>query len=216
MKSFEFLKENTDAFAQFFADTTEYFSHIKNPHNTMYRGDRKYLSVDNFLKNTRNVIEGRQPVDTDEIVHSIVNDLLASTVKFPFRSGVMCTGSMSTASEYGRANIIVPCNGYIACYSPVYADMYSNLVGSDEVQHALHVSQGDADPALEKVVRKKFIEGKYVAGTGIVEAAILSNHEIMLYPDDYSTLEFYAFTESFYTKNIVPRILERRGQPLAT
>jgi hypothetical protein len=169
--------------------------------------------------NSRSVLEGRRPVDTDEVVHDMMNQLFIDKFNLPFRSGMMCSGSISQAAEYGRVFVIVPCNGYTACYSPIYSDMYSQMMNADIIEAASEVSDDNsgnsgkqASSKLRVLLRMAFQHGKYVAGREIIEQAIMSNHEVMLYPESYqSSIDYYAFTENFYATVVIPLINDKRG-----
>lgn len=221
MRANEFLVEweMTD-FDQFMSNCAEYISHMRNPHNYLLRGDYKSVQSDNFIVNSRNVVEGRKPVDTDEVIHDMVNNEFLTKFNIPFRSGMMCSGSISQAQDYGRVSVVIPCNGYTACYSPVYADMYSNMINDDMREAAGEINDDGYDKATQRqatsklrvLVRMAFQRGKYTMGPDIIDAAIMSGNEVMLYPTDYSTLNYYAFSENFYNTVVVPLINQRLGK----
>jgi hypothetical protein len=133
---------------------------------------------------------------------------------------MMCSGSETQARDYGRTYVIIPCNGYTACYSPVYADMYSNMITDDIREVAGELEDTGFDAAYKRqqmsklrvLVRMAFQRGKYTMGPDIIEAATRSGNEVMLYPEDYSTLNYYAFTEQFYLTVIIPLIQQKRGK----
>ena len=215
MRAKEFISEEISKgdeadFNKFVENCSEYFTYNKNPHIELWRGEHQAKGVNFLLPITRKVIEGRRPVDTPEVIHYAFNDEFVSYHNYPFRSGVMCSGSMSQAADYGKPCIIVPCNGFTLCYSPVYHDMYANAVTDrmKELEQMLGSEEADfhIERDLQKEIHKSFIKGKYQSGPDKIDAAIKSNHEVMLYPTDGIELNYYLFTEQFWLDNILDRV----------
>ena len=217
MRATEFLKEDIDQndINEFFSNTTEYFSVNKNPYLVMWRGDKRPGRVDNLWANTRRVLEGRAPTDTNELVHHMMNDNFASFHDFPFRSGLMCSGSKKQAVEYGSVHILVPGNGGTCCYPPNFYDMYQ---AQHDAIYDIAARSGDDswdfhdERDLAQEVYKMYRAGEYKSGPQVLPQAIQSNNEIMLYPTDGSELNYYLFTENFWQQTMLPLI----GQQLGT
>jgi len=220
MRAKEFLKEEYTPkdIEDFFTNCSEYFSYNKNPLvNMLYRGDYGNIRKDNFWMNQRNVLQGRKPVDTDEFVHTILNDLFSTAFNFPFRSGMMCSGSPGEASQYGRVSIVIPCNGYTLCYSPKYEDLFKSIPSTvydylEYTHYEVHdgtPEQANAEKRIRSIITRLFKEGNYVAGPQHTNDAAMSTNEVMIYPTDYSELQYYAFSEQFWSATVVPMIRER-------
>lgn len=219
MRSAEFLKEDKTTldpedehyFQAFLSNCSDYFSFNKNPHLNLWRGERQHNKVDFLIPLTRKVIEGRKPTDTPEIVHDAFNDEFVTYLDYPFRSGLMCTGSPAQAADYGTPRIIVPCNGFTLCYSTVYSDMYADAVTPEMADIAEKALGDDFDyhdeRDLKRLVNASFRLGKYQAGLDNLVRAIQSNNEVMLYPIDGIELNYYVFSENFW-QNVVAKRLE--------
>lgn len=221
MRANEFLVETNisdSLINEFFNNCSEYFTHNQYPlTNLLWRGDRTEVPANSFSKIIRKVSKGRKPTDTDEYIHQVFNNWFTTKFNYPFRDGMMCVGNERAASEYGITYIIVPCNGYTLCYSPKINDLFRKIPSGaysylEYVQFDVHdgtPEKTNAIAMIKKLIYGLLDSGNYVAGPQHTNNAIMSGNEVMLYPTNYSALEYYAFTEEFWHSTVASLIKKR-------
>lgn len=217
MKSFkQFISEfevDDEDFDKFYRNCSVYFTYCDkdNYRNVFYRGvkSQAQYKVDTFRPFERNVTSGRKPTDSSEDAHEIANDYFAEMFRYPYRSGLMVSGSEEQAREYlhagGNPIIIVPMNGYSLCYSDKVRDFYGDVAYGSEVDY-----NGNWDSKnFAKSIVDKLKEANYKSGPEYTKDACKSKNEIMLYPTNFSYLECYAFSLTFWTSKMIPKLMEK-------
>lgn len=216
MKSFkQFIFESEiddEDFDRFYRDCSAYFTYCDKDdyRNVFYRGvkSQAQYKVDTFRPFERNVTSGRKPTDSSELAHETTNDYFGEEFRYPFRSGLMVTGSEHQAREYTRdlrPLIIVPANGYTLAYSSKIRDFYGDLV--------YKLEQANYGKWFEKEfvesLLKELPKANYKIGPEHTKAAIKSRNEVMLYPTNFSYLECYAFSANFWEERMIPKLMEK-------
>lgn len=234
-KSFrEFIAEDESSlidqkFERFVQDCSTFFKFWADmPYNrVLYRGDRDKTGINEFEATDRTidapkfekydptkiVKSGRFPKDTHPKVHNVVNEVFIELFGYPFRDGVMATGSQSEARSYEpfipntakSASIFIPANGFVVCYSPSVGDFYGDIVEEYNLpDQQLEIEDEDE---FKELVKNIIVEdGKYVEGEEHLPDAIDSHNEVMFYPKDGQTLRYYLFSEDFWYEEVLPRL----------
>jgi hypothetical protein len=209
------LKEqlDPDLVATCVHDCSEYFKLIMKFGDrdklALYRGSSnspdataKKYQPDSFKMVTR-VLSDRDPVDTDPVIHDLMNDYFEKKFRIPFRNGLMTTPNFRQANAYSRMGkgifIIVPANGWTLCFGKGVKDTYEQI--SEFSQVAV-----EAEDSEEEIVEKFFDRYKYVEGRDKLNAALVNDGEVMLFPKSGTTFNFYAFTKEFYFNKLLPEV----------
>ena len=109
-------------------DCSDVIDVIKKTHFFLYRGLGDANPRDVFLGRTR---VDRKPKDMHKKLHTAIDDILTQAGFNATRSNsIFVTGLKSHASAYGRLYMIFPLNGFDFTWSPLYADLYSDINGS--------------------------------------------------------------------------------------
>lgn len=220
MRAREFVFEGAVADSQIeslLTNCSEYFSRVpaSQLNYAMHRGDRGYdqSTVNSFIPVSRIIRDRRPSVDTPRLVHEELNAIFTKEFGYPFRDGMMASGSYSQAQQYGPSNIIIPVNGYTLSYSTIYNDLYSNGISPEINVLVSEIEDGDDDVGtsrqLATEIMMMFRRGKYKAGAEVTFEAIRSGHEIMLYPAAGNTLHYYVFEMTYWSAAVVPKLQAR-------
>ena len=151
----------------------------------LFRGVRFFIK--DPIK-TVDVDQNRQPIDTPEVMHDIINDWFFKRTGIPFRSAsIFCTGDWSDARRYARDEghvvTVIPVGEFNYCWSTVYNDMYEDL--GDYVHKLDKIAGRNKDLTTKFLLDKPsnitnfLMKGKYTLNTGLLQA-IASKKEVMI------------------------------------
>ena len=199
-----------DLMGTFVTDCSKFLKVIttgKNMTSAFFRGASSHPAAQknryktNSLEMASRTLNERDPVDTDPVVHNLMNDYFDEMFGIPFRDGMMITNQLQQAREYTRTEplIIVPVNGTTYCYGDRVKDAHQSM--SDIAQHI--------DPNLNEndIVKEFFKSFKYHAGEDELKNALLKHvGEVMIFPKSGNILKFYAFSQPFYFKKVLPEV----------
>ena len=199
-----------DMMGTFVADCSKFLKVIttgKNLTSVFFRGASSHPAAQkdryntNSLEMARRTLNARTPVDTDPVIHELMNDYFDEMFRIPFRDGMMITNQLQQAREYTRTDplIIVPVNGTSYCYGDGVKDAHQSMYELTQL----------IDPDLNKndIVKEFFKKFKYRAGENELKNALLKHvGEVMIFPKNGNTLEFYAFSQQYYFKKVLPEV----------
>ncbi len=95
--------------------------------------------IEEFAYN--NVRENRQPRDTNDVFHKLLDDFLNEQFGFKYRSkGLFVTRNIEDASNYGDQVIVFPAGTVTACWSSKVSDVYDSFFSSSN-KHIICLSR---------------------------------------------------------------------------
>jgi hypothetical protein len=97
--------------------------------NLMYSG-RKHLSSNTIIKKIRN---DRKPTDTPIKIQELFDSLFKKYHGWkPRSSSIFCTGSISTAGDYGKVYMVFPMGKFKYLWNPDISDLFSDVVNDPD------------------------------------------------------------------------------------
>jgi hypothetical protein len=147
---------------------------------------------------TRHVQTERQPLDTPETVHKVMDEIFYKKFKVKARSqSIFCTGSEGIASAYGNPFLIFPIGKFTFLWSPQTKDMYDRIRRmGDEVNVRLDRGARPSEEDLEKAINfMEQVANGYIKRD--LQKAIASGHEIMVQCREYFAVDMGSYEEYF-------------------
>ena len=127
--------------------------------------------------------EDRKSMDTPNQIQNMIDGALKSSGFKALRSNsTFCSGYQAAAKNYGVPYLIFPINGFDFTWSMRFADLYSNFVED------LTINSSRMDEFMKSFEYdpEEWIFGVAKYNNSSLEAAIKSNHEIMIRGEYYA------------------------------
>lgn len=136
----------------------------------LYRGFKNIEEIQEVMTTRKD----RKPRDLDPVIHKIADNYFFKIFDIRFRSqSVFCTGDIVDAGKYGEVRIIEPIGSYEICWSPKVNDFL-------EIENSIC---GTIEEAVEEFIEKNDYQ------LGNMQEAIASEHEIMLFCENYRVID---------------------------
>jgi hypothetical protein len=112
-------------------DCSKFLSVLKGTHDLLYRGKGELIDKWKVFKSR--VHSGREPKDTDPILHDELNNEFRKKFGWPVRNGIFSTSNIDNTTPYGTSYMFFPIEPYTFCWSPKIEDLYTDFIENNRI-----------------------------------------------------------------------------------
>jgi hypothetical protein len=100
-----------------------------NCNSILWRGSSKPVS---YIDKKKTRLDGRNPKDTSEVLHSELNYEFKNVFGWKVRNGVFATANKYASEKYGKAYMFFPIGKYKYVWSDKVHDLYQKISGNEK------------------------------------------------------------------------------------